>query len=390
MTLLEPPVQPLQAPIGVALGAHYDGGGTAFAFYSSLAERVDLCLFDDDEETRVSLIQEEGFIWEGYLDHLPPRTPYGYRVHGPWDPAAGARCNPAKLLLDPYARAVAGQVRWHPALYGHVIGDPDRPDLTDSAPYVPRSIVVAPERESDEDRRPGHAMSDSIFYEVHVEGFTMLHPDVPGPMRGTYAALAEPAVIDHLRRLGVTAVELQPVHQFVRDAMPVARGLRNEREYEPIGYFAPHNEYSSAGEHGQQVTEFRSMIRALHAAGLEVILDVAFNRTAEGAQNGPTLCLRGIDNPAYYRLAGNRGRYAGDSSSGNTLDLQQPLALRMVMDSLRYWVQEMHVDGFRFDLAETVDPASADIDPFSTFLDAAGEDPVLSTVKLIPGPVGTS
>ncbi len=385
MTLVEPPVQPLQAPTGMALGAHYDGGGTAFAFYSSLAGRVDLCLFDDDDETRVPLTQEEDSIWEGYLDHLPPRTPYGYRVHGPWDPAAGARCNPAKLLLDPYARAVAGRVHWHPALCGHVVGDPDRADLTDSAPYVPRSIVVAPEHDSDDDRHPGHAMADSIFYEVHVEGFTMLHPDVPDPLRGTYAALAEPAVIDHLRRLGVTAVELLPVHQFVHDAVPVAPGLRNEREYKSIGYFAPHNDYASAGEHGQQVSEFRRMVRALHAADLEVVLDVAFNHTAEGDQNGPTLCLRGIDNPAYYRLADSPGRDASDTACGNTLDLKQPLALRLVMDSLRYWAQEMHVDGFRFDLAESLDGGSADADPFSAFLDAAGADPVLSTVKLIPG-----
>ena len=386
MTLLEPQVQPTGAPGAPGLGAHYDGAGTAFALYSSVAERVELCLFDDERETRVPLEQGDGFIWEGYLDHLSPGQPYGYRVYGPWDPAAGARCNPAKLLLDPYARAIAGGVHWHPAVYGHVTDDPTRPDPVDSAPYVPRSVVVADEYDWGHDRRPGHAMADSIFYELHVEGFTKLHPRVPDRLRGTYAGLAELPVIDHLRRVGVTAVELLPVHQFVHDAMLVGRGLRNYWGYQSIGYFAPHNEYSSAGDRGQQVGEFRDMVRALHAAGLEVILDVVFNHTAEGDQNGPTLCLRGIDNPAYYRLADDRSRYVDDTGCGNTVDLHQPLALRMVMDSLRYWVQEMHVDGFRFDLAASLARAASDFDPFSSFLETAGQDPVLSTVKLIAEP----
>ena len=386
MTVAEPRPTPYEAPAGIPLGAHYDGGGTAFALYSSLADRVELCLFDDERETRVPLDQGEGFIWEGYLDHLSPGQPYGYRVHGPWDPAAGARCNPAKLLLDPYARAVAGQVHWDPAVYGHAADDPSRPDPTDSAPYVPRSIVVAAEHDWGDDRRPGHAMADSIFYELHVKGFTKLHRGVPDGVRGTYAALAQPAVIDHLRRLGVTAVELLPVHQFVHDAMLAARGLRNYWGYQSIGYFAPHNDYSSAGDRGQQVGEFRRMVQALHAAGLEVILDVVFNHTAEGDQTGPTLCLRGIDNPAYYRLGDDRSRYVDDTGCGNTVDLHQPMALRMVMDSLRYWVQEMHVDGFRFDLAASLARAASDFDPFSSFLETVGQDPVLSTVKLIAEP----
>jgi isoamylase len=392
VTILERAVQPHGGRSATALGAHYDGGGTAFALYSSLAERVELCLFDDEHETRVALEQSDGFVWEGYLDHLSPGQPYGYRVHGPWDPGAGARCNPAKLLLDPYARAVAGEVHWHPAVYGHLADHPTRPDPVDSAPYVPRSLVVADEYDWGDDRRPGHAMADSIFYELHVKGFTKLHPRVPDRLRGTYAGLAELPVIDHLRRLGVTAVELLPVHQFVHDAMLVGRGLRNYWGYQSIGYFAPHNEYSSAGDRGQQVGEFRDMVRALHAAGLEVMLDVVFNHTAEGDEAGPTLCLRGIDNPAYYRLAEDRSRYVDDTGCGNTVDLHQPLALRMVMDSLRYWVQEMHVDGFRFDLAASLARAASDFDAFSSFLETAGQDPVLSTVKLIAEPwdVGAS
>jgi isoamylase len=369
------------------LGARYDGDGVSFALFSSVADGVEVCLFDDaGAETRRSLEQGEGFRWEGYVPGARPGQRYGFRVHGPWDPSTGARCNPAKLLLDPYARAVAGEVRWDPAVFGHASGDPDRAESTDSAPYVPRSVLVADGFDWGDDRRLGRPMADSIFYEVHVMGFTALHPDVPEALRGTYAGMAHPAAVAHLKRLGVTAVELLPVHQFVHDAPLVARGLRNYWGYQSIGYFAPHNGYSSVGDGGGQVDEFREMVRALHAADLEVILDVVFNHTAEGSEWGPTLCFRGIDNAAYYRLADDRSRYVDDTGCGNTVDLHQAEALRLVMDSLRYWVQEMHVDGFRFDLAASLGRAASDFDPHSAFLEAVGQDPVLSEVKLIAEP----
>ena len=269
------------------LGAHCDGSGATFALFSSVAEAVELCLFDDSgKETRWSLDQGDACVWQGYLPGARPGQRYGFRVHGPWDPSSGARCNPAKLLLDPYARAIAGEVRWDPAVFGHAADDPNRADDSDSAPYVPRSVLTAEDFQWGEDRRPGRPMADSIFYEVHVKGFTKLHPDVPEELRGTYAGLAHPAAIAHLQRLGVTAVELLPVHQFVHDQQLVARGLRNYWGYQSIGYFAPHNGYASTGDGGGQVDEFRQMVRALHAAGLEVILDVVFNHTAEGSRVG--------------------------------------------------------------------------------------------------------
>jgi isoamylase len=377
----------LEVPATAPLGAIHDGEGATFALFSSVAEAVELCLFDESgKETRWTLQQGEGYVWAGYLRDARPGQRYGYRVHGPWDPQAGARCNPAKLLLDPYARAVAGGVNWNPAVLGHAPDDPNRADLADSAPYVPRSLLMAGDFDWGEDRRPGRAMADSIFYELHVKGFTKLHPEVPEALRGTYAGVAHPAVVGHLQRLGVTAVELLPVHQFVHDQQLVERGLRNYWGYQSIGYFAPHNEYSSSGDSGGQVDEFRRMVRSLHAAGLEVILDVVFNHTAEGSEWGPTLCFRGIDNATYYRLQKDRSRYVDDTGVGNTVDVHQPQALRLVMDALRYWVQEMHVDGFRFDLAASLGRASSDFDPFSAFLEAVGQDPVLSQVKLIAEP----
>ena len=381
------PAPALAHPTDARLGAHHDGAGTSFALFSGVADAVELCLFDDaGGETRFELEAEEGYRWEGYLAGVGPGQRYGYRVHGPWDPAAGARCNPDKLLLDPYARAMAGEVRWDPAVYGHVAGDPDVADEADSAAFVPRSVVVGDGFDWGEDRPPRRAMADSIFYELHVKGFTQRHPGVPEELRGTYAGLAQPAVIEHLQRLGVTAVELLPVHHFIHDAALVARGLRNYWGYQSIGYFAPHGAYASAGDTGQQVDEFRAMVRALHAAGLEVVLDVVFNHTAEGDESGPTLCFRGIDNAAYYRLADDPRRYVDDTGCGNTVDLHRPPALRLVMDALRYWVQEMHVDGFRFDLAASLGRAASDFDHFSSFLEAVGQDPVLSEVKLIAEP----
>ena len=311
---LETPSPALELAAAAPLGAHHDGTGASFALYSSVAEAVELCLFDQSgHETQRSLRQTDGFVWQGYLPEVPLGQRYGYRVHGPWDPASGVRCNPAKLLLDPYARAIAGDVRWHPAVYGHAADDPNRLDDQDSAAYVPRSVVIAPGGfDWGEDRRPGRAMADSIFYEMHVKGFTKLHPDVPDGLRGTYAGVAHPAAVAHLRRLGVTAVELLPVHTYVNDAFLVERGLRNYWGYQSIGYFAPHNAYSSAGDLGGQVDEFRRMVRDLHAAGLEVILDVVFNHTAEGSEAGPTLCFRGIDNPTYYRLQDDRSQYVDE------------------------------------------------------------------------------
>jgi isoamylase len=357
-------------------GAHREGDGVHFAVFSSIADGVDVCVFDEGgRETRHPLEPADGGLWHAHVAGAGHGTRYGFRVHGPWDPGAGLRCNAAKLLLDPYARAVAGGVQWHPAVSGD--------DPADSAPYVPRSVVSAEPFDWGDDRPPRTALADSVIYEAHVKGLTHLHPDVPEPLRGTYAGLAHPAVIEHLQRLGVTAVELLPVHQFVHDGALVGRGLRNYWGYQPIGYFAPHNEYAASGD---AVAEFKQMVHALHAAGLEVLLDVVYNHTAEGNQDGPTLCFRGLDNPAYYRLAEDRRYYVDDTGVGNTLDTHRPAALRLVMDSLRYWAQEMHVDGFRFDLAATLGRGASDFDPFGAFLDAVGQDPVLSEVKLIAEP----
>ena len=361
------------------LGAAADGDGVSFAVFSSLAESVELCLFDDGgAETRHALELDEGYIWRGRVDGLAPGTRYGYRVHGPYDPASGARCNPAKLLLDPYARAISGAVRWNDALEG----DND----LDSAPYAPRSVVCRNEFDWSGERRPDTALVDSVIYELHVKGYTMRHPEVPEALRGTYRALAHPAVVEHLSGLGVTAVELLPVHQFVHDRFLADRGLRNYWGYQSIGYFAPHNEYGSADDGGGQIEDFKAMVFGLHEAGLQVILDVVYNHTAEGAAGGPTLCFRGLDNAAYYRLAPDRSEYVDDTGTGNTLDSHNPQTLRLIMDSLRYWVQEMHVDGFRFDLAATLGRGVSDFDTHSAFLEAVGQDPVLAQVKLIAEP----
>jgi glycogen operon protein len=379
--------QALEPATAAPLGAHYDGSGATFALFSGVADAVELCLFDNaGTETRRSLEQGDGFLWQGYLPDVRPGQRYGFRVHGPWDPSSGARCNPAKLLLDPYARAVAGEVRWDPAVYGHAPGDPNQADGSNSAPYVPRSVLVARDFDWGADRPPGRAMAASIFYEVHVKGFTMRHPDVPEQLRGSYAGLAHPAAVAHLQQLGVTGVELLPVHQFVHDAPLVARGLRNYWGYQPICYFAPHNGYSSTRDSGGQVDEFREMVRALHTAGLEVIIDVVFNHTAEGSEWGPTLCFRGIDNAAYYRLQDDRSHYVDDTGCGNTVDTYLPQPLRLVMDALRYWVQEMHVDGFRFDLAASLGRGVNDFSPYSSFFEAVGQDPVLEHVKMIAEP----
>ncbi|NUN96826.1 MAG: glycogen debranching protein GlgX, partial [Candidatus Omnitrophica bacterium] len=373
------------------LGATFDGTGTNFALFSEVAERVELCLFDErGHEHRSDLPEVTAFTWHGYMPEVGPGRRYGYRVHGPYAPERGLRCNPGKLLLDPYARAVEGGVRWDRAVYPYRLGDP-REDQSrnrlDSARFVPRSVVVNPWFDWDQDHHPRTPWHETVLYEVHVKGFTMRHPQVPAHLRGTYAGLAHPAAIRHLRRLGVTAVELLPVHQFVHDAFLVERGLRNYWGYNSICYLAPHNEYASAGAAGQQVQEFRRMVKTLHEAGIEVILDVVYNHTAEGNHLGPMLSLKGIDNRAYYRLVAETPRYYYDTTgTGNSLNMRHPHVLQLIMDSLRYWVTEMHVDGFRFDLAATLARQFHEVDRLSAFFDLIQQDPVVGQVKLIAEP----
>ncbi len=370
------------------LGATYDGAGTNFALFSEVAEQVELCLFDDGgAETRVPLREVDAFVWHGYLPGVGPGQRYGYRVHGRYDPAAGHRCNPAKLLIDPYAKAIDGPVRWDPAVFAYPFGRPEERNDSDSAPFVPRGVVVNPYFDWDIDRPPRTPYDETVIYEAHVRGLTRLHPDLPESERGSYRGLAHPAVISHLRRLGVTAVELMPVHQFVSDSVLAERGLSNYWGYNTIGFFAPHHGYAVSGTDGEQVQEFKAMVRTLHEAGIEVILDVVYNHTAEGNHLGPTLSFRGIDNASYYRLADDDPRYYMDTTgTGNSLLMRHPHVLQMIMDSLRYWVLEMHVDGFRFDLAASLARQFHEVDRLSAFFDMVQQDPVVSQVKLIAEP----
>jgi isoamylase len=369
------------------LGATYDGYGTNFSLFSEAAERVELCLFDDDgTETRVPLPEVTAFVWHGYAPNVGPGQRYGYRVHGPYEPAEGLRCNPAKLLIDPYAKAVTGELDWDEAVFGYRFDDPEGPPNTrDSAPHVPRCVVTNPYFDWGDDRHPRRAWHETVIYEAHVKGLTMQHPDVPEAIRGTYAGIAHPVVIDHLTDLGVTAIELLPVHRFVSEHDLVQRGLENYWGYNSIAYFAPHHEYGESGE--AVVQQFRQMVKRLHEAGIEVILDVVYNHTAEGNHLGPTLSLKGIDNPAYYRLVDDEPRYYMDyTGTGNSMNMRHPHVLQMIMDSLRYWVNEMHVDGFRFDLASTLARELHDVDRLSTFFEVIQQDPVISQVKLIAEP----
>ena len=370
------------------LGATFDGAGTNFSLFSEVADGVELCLFDDDgHEQRVELREVDAHCWHGELPGVGPGQRYGYRVHGPWDPARGQRCNSAKLLLDPYARAVAGQVDWHAACFGHRLDDELRADSTDSAPHVPKGVVVNPWFDWGADRRPGTPLEETVIYEVHVRGFTRTLPGIPEHLRGTYAGLAHPAAIEHLVRLGITAVELLPVHQFVHDHHLVERGLRNYWGYNSIGFLAPHNGYAAWGDGGAQVQELRHLVRSLHEAGIEVILDVVYNHTAEGDHRGPTLSFRGIDNAAYYRLEeDDPSRYRDYTGTGNSMNMRHPHVLQLIMDSLRYWVTEVHVDGFRFDLAATLARELHEVDRLSAFFDLIQQDPVVSQVKLIAEP----
>ncbi|HET6812377.1 MAG TPA: glycogen debranching protein GlgX [Acidimicrobiales bacterium] len=370
------------------LGAYYDGSGTNFSLFSEAAEMVELCLFDDDrQETRVEMEEVDAFCWHGYVPNVMPGQRYGWRVHGPYNPAEGNRCNPAKLLIDPYTKAIEGDVRWDPAVYGHDHDDPDGPpDERDSAPFMPLSVVHNPYFDWADDRHPRIPRHETVIYEVHVKGLTHLHPDVDPSLRGTYAGLASPVVIEHFQKLGVTTVELLPVHQFIHDQRLVDEGLSNYWGYNSIGYLAPHNGYSSSGQRGQQVGEFKAMVKALHQAGIEVILDVVYNHTAEGNERGPMLSFKGIDNAAYYRLTEDRRRYMDYTGTGNSLNMRHPHVLQLILDSLRYWVLDMHVDGFRFDLASTLARELHDVDRLSAFFDLIQQDPVVSQVKLIAEP----
>ncbi len=371
------------------LGATYDGLGTNFSIFTEMAESVELCLFDErGSEARVTLPEVTGFCWHGYLPDVEPGQQYGYRVHGPWAPEQGHWCNPAKLLLDPYAKAVEGEVDWNEAVFPYRFQDPEGSvNEDDSAPFVPRSVVINPYFDWGNDQPPARPRHESVIYEVHVKGFTALHPGIPEEMRGTYAGLAHPAAIEYLAALGVTAVELLPVHQFIHDAHLVERGLRNYWGYNSIGYLAPHNGYAGRGRPGRQIQEFKQMVKSLHEAGLEVILDVVYNHTAEGNHLGPMLCFKGIDNAAYYRLMEDDPRYYMDyTGTGNSLNMRHPHVLQLIMDSLRYWLEEMHVDGFRFDLASTLARELHEVDKLSAFFDIIQQDPVISQVKLIAEP----
>ncbi|MBE9159236.1 glycogen debranching protein GlgX [Nodosilinea sp. LEGE 06152] len=378
------------------LGATWDGTGTNFALFSENATAVELCLFDaDNQETRIRFTEVDNYVWHGYLADVKPGQRYGFRVYGPHNPRAGQRFNPNKLLIDPYARALDGDVEFDPAIFGYDIeatDDLENLDLSfsevDSAPFMPKAVVVDPGFDWEGDRPLDTPWHRTIIYETHVKGLTRLHPEVPEPLRGTYAGLAHPAIVEYLAQLGITAVELLPVHHFHAYPGHLANtGLRNYWGYDSLNYFAPYGGYSSAGQAGAQVNEFKQMVKALHQAGIEVILDVVYNHTGEGSHLGPTLSLRGIDNAAYYRLVDNAPRYYMDfTGCGNSLNVRHPQILKLIMDSLRYWVLEMHVDGFRFDLASALARELYEVDSLAAFFDIIHQDPVLSTIKLIAEP----
>jgi glycogen operon protein len=374
-------------------GATWDGEGVNFSLFSEHAEAVELCLFEDPdspvESGKIWMTNRTDLIWHCYTPDVRPGQAYGYRVHGPYEPQRGMRFNPNKLLIDPYAKALSGQIRWDDALYGYRIGD-EGADLSfderDSAPFVPRSIVIDPAFTWGDDRPPGTPWNRTVIYETHVRGMTQLHPNVPPEIRGSYLGLAHDAVIEHLLSLGVTAVELLPIHQFVHDRALEERGLRNYWGYNSIAFFSPHVEYATS-RGTQPVHEFKSMVKALHRAGIEVILDVVYNHTGEGNHLGPTLSLRGVDNAAFYRLGPDDARYYTDfTGTGNSMNMLHPRTIQLIMDSLRYWVNDMHVDGFRFDLAPVLARELWEVDRLSSFFDIMQQDPVLSQVKLIAEP----
>lgn len=373
---------------GYPLGAHFDGVGTNFALYAGAAHGVDLCLIDDrGGQTRFPLEERDAGVWHAFLPVVGPGQRYGYRVHGPWDPGQGLRYNPNKLLLDPYATAIEGMTDGSQAVYGHRFGDPDLADDTDSLGHTMLSVVTSPYFDWRGDSPLDRPYNDTIIYEAHVKGLTMGNPAIPRDLQGTYAGIGHPATIDYLVALGITALELMPIHQFVQDDFLVQQGKRNYWGYNSIGFFAPHNEYAATGTRGQQVTEFKEMVRQLHLAGIEVILDVVYNHTAEGNHLGPTLSFRGIENAAYYRLVEDDPRFYFDTTgTGNSMNVRDPRSLQLIMDSLRYWVTDMHVDGFRFDLAASLAREFHAVDKLSTFFDLVQQDPIVSQVKLIAEP----
>lgn len=373
------------------LGSKYDGAGTNFAIFSDVAEKVELCLIDAEcNEERILLDEVDAHIWHCYLPGVKPGQRYGFRVHGPYNPAEGKRCDPSKLLVDPYARAFDGEFDGHPSLFSYDINDPENPEgrnTEDSLEHTMKSVVVNPFFDWGSDRSPNTPYNETVIYEAHVKGMTMRHPDVPESLRGTYAGLAHPSIIEHLKDLGITAIELMPVHQFLQDDRLRDLGLRNYWGYNTFGFFAPQQDYAAAQEPGGAVSEFKGMVRAFHEAGIEVILDVVYNHTAEGNHMGPTIAFRGIDNEAYYCLVdGDKAHYMDYTGTGNSLNVRDPHPLQMIMDSLRYWVSEMHVDGFRFDLASTLARELHDVDKLATFFDLVQQDPIVSQVKLIAEP----
>ena len=373
------------------LGASYDGAGVNFALYSQVAQKVELCLFDEhDAETRIEMTEQNSYVWHDYIPGLQPGQRYGYRVYGPYDPVHGLRCNPNKLLLDPYAKAIEGNIDGDESLFSYWFKSPDDTSAMndlDSAAHTMKSAVINPYFDWGNDQHPYISYHDSVIYEAHVRGMTNLNMDVPPDIRGTYAGLAYPSVIEYLKKLGVTAIELMPIHQFVNDSFLQEKGLSNYWGYNTIGFFAPHNAYSSSGERGEQVNEFKSMVKAYHRAGMEVILDVVYNHTAEGNHVGPTLSFKGIDNASYYRLVeGDQQHYFDTTGTGNSLLMRSPHALQLITDSLRYWVTELHVDGFRFDLAATLARQFQEVDKLSAFFDIVEQDPIISRVKLIAEP----
>jgi glycogen operon protein len=373
------------------LGAHWNGDGTNFALFSENATGVELCLFDErGEQTVLPLTEVTAFVWHGYVPGVGPGQRYGFRVHGPFAPGRGHRFNPSKLLIDPYARAIEGDVTWSPETFSYPFDDPQS-DLAlsqaDDAAYVPKSVVVDESFDWVGDRRPRHPWHQTVIYETHVKGFTVTNPAIPEGIRGTYAGIAHPASIEHLQLLGITAIELMPVHHFIHQQFLVEKGMRNYWGYDSMGYFAPYSGYSSSGMGGEQAREFKTMVKALHDAGIEVILDVVYNHTGEGNQLGPTLCFRGIDNASYYRLMEDDPRYYMDfTGTGNSLNMRHPQVLKLITDSLRYWATEMHVDGFRFDLAAALARELYEVDRLASFFDIIHQDPVLSDLKLIAEP----
>jgi isoamylase len=375
------------------LGANWDGKGVNFAIFAENATKVELCLFDSEtfaESSRINFFERSNHIWHVYIPGMKPGQLYGYRVHGPYDPPGGGhRFNPNKLLIDPYAKAIMGTIHWHDSLFGYKVGDAQQ-DLSfseeESAPFIPKCIVIDGRFDWRNDKAPKIPYHLSTIYETHVKGFTQLNPAIPENIRGTYSAIAHPASIQYLKSLGVTAIELMPVHHFLNEHFLEQKGLTNYWGYNTIGFFAPDIRYSCDGARGEQVSEFKKMVKELHKAGIEVILDVVYNHTAEGDHMGPTLCFRGIDNATHYRLMEDKRYYMDYTGTGNTLNAMMPNVLRLIMDSLRYWILEMHVDGFRFDLAATLARELHEVDRLSSFFDIIHQDPVISQVKLIAEP----